>query len=541
LLVPDLEILDPTPARVPPTSDNLYPIVQCRAPPLSELLAPSASSPDTPSESGSATQIRINLRDSPQAFSKAIAQAFQSVLIPPQIEDLDVILAQPLLRTQSRTQSQVVVLPPFANVSLFDRAANDFERSKLENPRCFSPGDRLSVRGGVQEKGSHGCFLSTSADLTPGAGELVLVESKERHPVIQPLVGMSCQLDVLVDNPNIEAHSFDPRIPLTHISSTSLKLFSACIPKNKPVLAIQSAVSVAAAFPHPSSGTDFLLTIGRRPKIFKLPKTTYLTTAPEPKVAIPRPDNPAPDFSCFTHWGQYPENELCKRRSVTQAVRALRRREISKRIPPAVPYKRIKSRELLGLTQAYVRLLRRTPWHCSEMTAKARSGLAKGLIHTMDREYDERKSKRELHRDFSEWFENELLVIEGSQDTTGDLEDFEFGQLEEEESIESVFDLLDDGKEIPKVALFNTKIDWDALGLGDLPKRTIEKRIEWAVVDGQVKMTVQWIRDQRIVKRDAWHNRPRKTATPRSARSLERLDAVGQKTRPDPSKTEVVQ
>jgi hypothetical protein len=75
------------------------------------------------------------------------------------------------------------------------------------------------------------------------------------------MIGMSSQLDVLLDNPTSVRHRFNLRIPVRQVSLDGLKLFASRDPKGRMAIVLQSAVSVSAIYPRQPQRTDFILTI----------------------------------------------------------------------------------------------------------------------------------------------------------------------------------------------------------------------------------------------------------------------------------------
>jgi hypothetical protein len=74
---------------------------------------------------------------------------------------------------------------------------------------------------------------------------------------------------------------------LRQVSPDGLKLDASRNPKDKPAIALQSALSVSAVYPHQSQRTDFIVTIGERSKDFRFPPETDLSSVPERKVQVP--------------------------------------------------------------------------------------------------------------------------------------------------------------------------------------------------------------------------------------------------------------
>ena len=187
-----------------------------------------------------------------------------------------------------------------------------------------------------------------------------------------------------------------------------------------------------------------------------------------------------------------------------------------------------------ALVGQYLRNLRATPWIRSSVIARARLGLTKSLAeiinadnqkndkfvknHKNDKNQlnsnenkkssNERKkmqmeSKEKLRSELAASFENNLMFIQSSTENENDMMmDLTFMDEDDEENWNEVLDdiELDDVKGMENdPATSKTKINWEALGLGNLPMRKVMKVIDYQLADGQVSSSISWVRDKKEI------------------------------------------
>ena len=113
------------------------------------------------------------------------------------------------------------------------------------------------------------------------------------------------------------------------------------------------------------------------------------------------------------------------------------------------------------------------------------------------------ESKEKLRSELAASFENNLMFIQSSTENENDMMmDLTFMDEDDEENWNEVLDdiELDDVKGMENdPATSKTKINWEALGLGNLPMRKVMKVIDYQLADGQVSSSISWVRDKKEI------------------------------------------
>ncbi|OHS94608.1 hypothetical protein TRFO_10980 [Tritrichomonas foetus] len=527
------------------------------------------------------TYVSLKFTEKPLNVEKYIKQMFKSVMAPSQfVEEGEIGLLKPPLFYSKGPKPPIPKLPQNSNISLINYEIADFEKRVSTTPISYS---NFTANLSNSEKQSKAKFITKVEQLALTEGEFVLVECIDPRPIIRPLIGMCAQLNVIIDcfdNLNVinsdksnnsarksarrsdkksgnhshhasntsvsllDDNPYDKRIPVTQITSTSIQPFIAQIPPNTFVLEMSSSVATSALAPHKSKITDFLVSFPNynnyqySPTFHPLPENVYLSTAPESTVTIPNPKgrNIDSQLSKFSKKPLPSAEELCKARSIIEGVLDLSAKNIERTtIPPIsrIQLERLSSLppEMRALVGQYMRNLKSTPWMRSQMVTRARLGISKGVnevIQSGEADKKKFKSKNQLRSELATSFQNNLIYIQ-AEETGNDsnfndqdlMMDLTFVGTEEEDWNEILDDLeMDDVKKIERnPALTKTKIDWRALGLGELPKRKVMKIIDYKLVDGQVMADVKWVRDKNIIKL----HEARKRKVPSRSRSRQKM------------------
>lgn len=509
-IVPEFGQIEPVTANITLTTDGVRQVIHYRAPKLIELLKQGDRSyPQTKENSNSrkaSTVVTLQLPRKEVDLESAISYLFKSAIAPPRLlEDDEVALLHQGGKSADLPQAPVQALPSVLNMNLFDGECAKAELAALTKRERHVKDEppTLHVGMGFQKKGSNGRFLMDSRELGLSCGEFVLIECVDKSPIIRPLIGMSSQMDVLVDDVEADKHPFDPRIPLTRVTANGIQPFISTIPQNKFVIVLQSSVAVSACYPHASRKTDFILTCGERPRLFKLPEVTYLATSPEIKVVLPTPESRQTELEMFSQWQDQPVEELCKRRANIEGLTEMMKHgsKFKRKMPVSSElFKDVKSSEMKVLMHCYNKILRSTPWFRSKMATRARLGFAAGLAETIDEECNKRKSRTDYLMEAKRRFDARLDLIERSADEDVDFEDIDLDFEEEDEN--ELWGQLEEPQNddfIPfnqRQYLVRTRIDWDALGFANVPKRRLLKEIIFSMEEGEVNVQINWIRDQ---------------------------------------------
>lgn len=554
-IIPDFDVIKPIFTQALVSTDGVRQVVQYRQPKIIELLTPHLKSSFSKTNqhddiSFSPTHVSLSFNEKSLKYDKYINYLFQSVIAPSHhIDDFDIGLAKPQLRNQKGPQPPLPTVPPITNISLLDSSLSSFEKLNLDPSHCNIYDTDFNAAFFQVQKDGKPRYIINASHLSLLEGEYVVIECIDRCPIIRPLIGMSAQLNVIIDaKENIhfnleQRHPYDKRIPVTQITSTSIQPFIAPIPKDTFVLQMSSSVSTSAISPHKSRSTDFILVpnlekqYDRQDSLYLLPmpELTYLSTSPESTVIIPRPKTRKIDFFLK----QFNENplpsaeELCKVRSTVEGILDLAAKGIERISPPAITLAIMEKLStfpprMRALVGQYIRNLRETPWIRSNVITRARLGLTKSVAEIINvdtqkkenfqtksdqnklnseknKKSSERKkmlleSKEKLRSELAASFENNLMFIQSNTDNENDMMmDLAFMDDEEEENWNEILDdlELDDVKQMENDPVISkTKIDWEALGLGNLPMRKVMKVIDYQLIDEKVISNISWVRNQ---------------------------------------------
>ena len=520
-IVPEFDVIPPIQARATLTTDGVRQVIQYRPPKLIELFRQverdNEGGSNGPLLDQTSTVVTLHTPKKEPDLKGAVAFLLKSAVAPAQfVEDHEIALQSQSMKRADLAQAPVQALPSVLNINVFDGECAKTEMAALTGREKRSKDDgvrKMRVEMGVQRNDEKRRFLNDSKELDLGAGEFVVIECVDKSPIIRPLIGMASQMDVLVDDVEADEHPFDPRLPLTRVTANGLQPFISPIPQNKFVIMLQSSVCVSACYPHVSNKTDFILTCGPRPRLFRLPKVTYVATSPEIRVVLPTPESRNSEMQGFWDWQDQPVEELCKRRAIIEGLD-----ELAKHVPntkrktpvQAAVFKQVKSPEMRMLLHKYNTHLRNTPWFRSKMAIRAKIGIVAGLAETMDEECDKRKTQRDYKLEARRRFEARLAFIESSAqpETDIDFDDMDLDFEEEESEFDVDWNGIDEKQNgtdfIPmnqRQSMVRTRINWNALGFGHLPKRKLIKEVTYTIEDGEAKAEVRWIRDQAEIAR----------------------------------------
>lgn len=561
-IISDFDVVHPISTQALVSTDGVRQIIQYRQPKIIDLLTPQIKptfiKPDRHDDiSLPQTFVSLSFNEKPMNVEKYVNYLFKSVIAPSHhIEDFDVGLAKPQLRNQKGPQLPLPTLPSITNISVLNSSIAYFEKLNLDPSHTNVYNDNFDASFFMPKKDNLPKYITNPSQLSLLEGEYVVIECIERNPIIRPLIGMSAQLNVIIDarqnidfnNPERQ-HPYDKRIPVTQITSTSIQPFVAPIPKDTFVLEMSSSVSTSAISPHKSRSTDFILAPSPESQdgqnitlyLLPMPEQTYLSTSPESTVIIPRP-KVRNIGQLLNHFQESPlpsSEELCKARSIIEGILELDAKGIERRAPPSITLSNMEKLSTLpprirALVGQYLRNLRATPWIRSSVIARARLGLTKSLAeiinadnqkndkfvknHKNDKNQlnsnenkkssNERKkmqmeSKEKLRSELAASFENNLMFIQSSTENENDMMmDLTFMDEDDEENWNEVLDdiELDDVKGMENdPATSKTKINWEALGLGNLPMRKVMKVIDYQLADGQVSSSISWVRDKKEI------------------------------------------
>lgn len=561
-IIPDFDVVKPIKTQALVSTDGVRQVIQYRQPKIIELLTPHLKSTTTTSTlqtnqhddiSFPPTHISLSFNEKPLEYEKYVNYLFHSVMAPShQIDDFDIGLAKPPLRNQKGPQPPLPTVPPITNISLLDSTLSSYEKLNLDPNHCNIYDTDFEATFYQIQRDNKSRYITNASHLSLLEGEFIVVECIDRIPIIRPLIGMSAQLNVIIDakeNIHLEQkHPYDKRIPVTQITSTSIQPFIAPIPKDIFVLQLSSSVSTSAISPHKSRTTDFILVpnvekqMDRQESLYLLPmpELTYLSTSPESTVIIPRPKF----RKIESYLNQFYEDplpsaeELCKARSIVEGILDLASKNIERISPPATTLAIMEKLSsfpprMRALVGQYIRNLRETPWIRSNVITRARLGLTKSVAEIINvdthknenfalkndqqnqnnseknKKNNERKkmlmeSKEKLRSELADSFENNLMFIQSNTENENDMMmDLTFMDEDDDENWNEILDdlELDDVKKMENDPVISkTKINWDALGLGNLPKRKVMKVIDYQLVDEKVVSSVRWIRNQNEIR-----------------------------------------
>lgn len=561
-IIPDFDVVKPIKTQALVSTDGVRQVIQYRQPKIIELLTPHLKSTATTSTlqtnqhddiSFPPTHVSLSFNEKPLEYEKYVNYLFHSVMAPShQIDDFDIGLAKPPLRNQKGPQPPLPTVPPITNISLLDSTLSSYEKLNLDPNHCNIYDTDFEATFYQIQRDNKSRYITNASHLSLLEGEFIVVECIDRIPIIRPLIGMSAQLNVIIDakeNIHLEQkHPYDKRIPVTQITSTSIQPFIAPIPKDIFVLQLSSSVSTSAISPHKSRTTDFILVpnvekqMDRQESLYLLPmpELTYLSTSPESTVIIPRPKF----RKIESYLNQFYEDplpsaeELCKARSIVEGILDLASKNIERISPPATTLAIMEKLSsfpprMRALVGQYIRNLRETPWIRSNVITRARLGLTKSVAEIINvdthknenfalkndqqnqnnseknKKNNERKkmlmeSKEKLRSELADSFENNLMFIQSNTENENDMMmDLTFMDEDDDENWNEILDdlELDDVKKMENDPVISkTKINWDALGLGNLPKRKVMKVIDYQLVDEKVVSSVRWIRNQNEIR-----------------------------------------
>lgn len=561
-IIPDFDVVKPIKTQALVSTDGVRQVIQYRQPKIIELLTPHLKSTTTTSTlqtnqhddiSFPPTHVSLSFNEKPLEYEKYVNYLFHSVMAPShQIDDFDIGLAKPPLRNQKGPQPPLPTVPPITNISLLDSTLSSYEKLNLDPNHCNIYDTDFEATFYQIQRDNKSRYITNASHLSLLEGEFIVVECIDRIPIIRPLIGMSAQLNVIIDakeNIHLEQkHPYDKRIPVTQITSTSIQPFIAPIPKDIFVLQLSSSVSTSAISPHKSRTTDFILVpnvekqMDRQESLYLLPmpELTYLSTSPESTVIIPRPKF----RKIESYLNQFYEDplpsaeELCKARSIVEGILDLASKNIERISPPATTLAIMEKLSsfpprMRALVGQYIRNLRETPWIRSNVITRARLGLTKSVAEIINvdthknenfalkndqqnqnnseknKKNNERKkmlmeSKEKLRSELADSFENNLMFIQSNTENENDMMmDLTFMDEDDDENWNEILDdlELDDVKKMENDPVISkTKINWDALGLGNLPKRKVMKVIDYQLVDEKVVSSVRWIRNQNEIR-----------------------------------------
>ena len=470
------------------------------------------------------TFLTIKLKSKKVDYAKPIRGLFKSIMAPSKVsEDIELDLNKPSLYFSNGAKPPMPNLPSCTTISLVDYDIANYEKIALTTSNFYY--QDLTARFCEPGPKSHLKYITKIPQLSLSSGEFVFVECLDHSPVIRPLIGMSAQLNVLINiqGENTDQNPFDSRIPVTQITSASIQPFIAPIPPNTYILEITSSVSTAALAQHTPPPTDFILTYGDEPQLHSMPNQIYLSTIPESNVLISKPSDKFKhetfnDFIITSYLSQFEENppksaeELCKTRSILESIFQLLDKNIRKVAYPALKFGLIEKfshlpPEMRALVRQYLKVLKSTNWNRANAFVKARLGIVTGYSDVLNDYTCEKnhKSKLQLRKELSQSFENSLLYIQKLPENDDDNSDFIeklnnlFGtDNSDEDGWDDLFNQIqiDD---IPKIekspSITRTKIDWESLGLGNIPKRKVMKVIKYSYDKGRAVASVHWVRD----------------------------------------------
>lgn len=460
-------------------------------------------------------------------IDSSVSYLFQSILMSSKpLDENDDEMAQDFhdidMRKESNNRS-FIMLPPLVNTPIYDYEVVEFELNKIKKARLkvnrYIPynsneiTEEMIVSKGVSSKSKKSLF--NIEDLFLSSGEYIVIESIDEKPIIQPIVGMTSQLSVLINGESETKNDFDERIPVVKVTNENSNYFLSPLPKNKYILMYLNTVVNAALAQHKPKETDFILTIGSNVKIFPLPKTIYLSTSYEPRVIVPAPVKKKPGY--FLKVFERPDlptpEYFCKQRSIYYGVSDLRSKGIiSRNKAPKIPKYAIAQinklpQKMKIMIKRYLEYLKSTPWHKSLAYAKGRIGNFQSIDSIQQTEQTHRVA---LLKELQTCFENKLLFIEsnGGADNQNEMDSFDFDfdlLMNDEEEEEGEILLNDDDKDGNSGAfphqndLHKTRIDWKKYGMNDFPKRPLLKIIETKYEDSNAFSQIHWIRDKTII------------------------------------------
>lgn len=527
--VPDFDVLEPITGHTMINSDSLRITVQYKPPKLQQLLK--STYEDNPGDKDEvqfdeqSIPVTIPINDDSIDFQKHVFHLFQSVIMPPQqTDDSRINIYRPNIRSSNFQHLPVPAIPSIVAMHIYNEKIAVFEYQRFQKRYMPQLLDVTYEKILQQEYTSR--YLTRESQLDNASGEFIMIESSEENPITRPMIGMTSKLDVLNDQPTSSSkHPFDQRIPFTPISSKGLSPFLSRIPRDTYVLMYSNSVVTSALYPHPTQETDFLIayslpkskhSIINRARIIKLPTKTYLSTPYEPKIMIPLPfpRNIQHHLNYFKKSPLPPAEELCRRRSIVEGLEKLKRLGVNFRTSVPSITKEIASRleelspEMRNAVRDYIRMLKNTPWYQSSMITRARMGSSKAYNYFVDEKTKNGSMISKLREALDQSFEDKLLFIQSGQNEEDVDFDLSMYQDDEEEDWEILFDALDEMDETEHGAsLANSQanrsvnIDWNALGLGNIPKRKVAKVVEYSIVNGCAVANVRYERDPLIVKK----------------------------------------